>query len=469
MADRFEVVVVGSGPGGYVAAIKAAQLGKRTAVIEREHIGGVCLNWGCIPSKALLHAAHVFEEATGHAAEMGIEMKPRLDAKRMEAWKESVVQKMTQGVTQLLKGNKVTTIWGNAAFTGPHSIDVTGKDGKRAVEFDQAIIAVGARPVELPGFAFDEERIQSAKGAVHVDKMPKTMAIVGGGIIGLELGTVYAKLGCQVTVLEVMPQLMTGTDADLVRPVQRRLEKLGVAFVLNAKAKEAKKTAKGVDVVYEAEGKTKTLSVDKVLVAVSFRPNTEKIGLEKAGVKTDERGFIPVDAELRTNVRHLFAIGDCTGAPLLAHRAMKQGEVAAEIAAGHKSAYDVVAMPGGAFTDPEIATVGLSEAKAREAGHEILVGKFFFGANGRAVAVGAAEGFVKVVADKRSKALLGVHIVGPNANDLIAEAAMALEMGALVDDLALTVHAHPTLPEALHESAKAALGEAIHALNRSAA
>ncbi len=470
-SEKFEVLVIGSGPGGYVAAIKAAQLGKKVAIVERESLGGVCLNWGCIPSKALLHAAHVFEEATGHATTMGIDMgKPKLDSKRLNAWKNEVVQKMTSGVGLLLKGNKVKTIFGEARFTGPKAVEVTGKDGKTTIEFDSAIIAVGARPIQIPNFEFDEEKICSARGGVNVEKLPKTMLIVGGGVIGLELGTVYAKLGVATTIVEAMPTLMTGTDADLVRPVQRRLDKLGVKFHFNAKAKNAKKTAKGVEVTFESnDGKATTMTVDKVLVAVSFRPNTENIGLDKAGVKLDAKGFIPIDAQLRTNVPHLYAIGDCTGSPLLAHRAMKQGEVAAEVIAGHKGAgYDVKAMPGGAFTDPEIANVGLTEAKAKEAGYDILVGKFFFGANGRAVAIGQSDGFVKVIVDKKTRVLLGVHLVGPNANDAIAEATLAIEMGALADDLALTVHSHPTLPEAMHEAAKAAIGEAIHALNKSA-
>ena len=467
MADKFEVVVVGSGPGGYVAAIKAAQLGKKTAVIERESIGGVCLNWGCIPSEALIHAASVFDEATGHASVMGMEFaKPKLDSAKLEAWKMEVVKKMTGGVAQLLKGNKVTTIMGDAKLTGPRSLEVTGKDGKRAVEFDSCILALGARPIELPGFEFDRERVISAKEAVNVESLPKSLMVIGGGVIGLELGTVYAKLGVEVTVLEMMPQLLPGTDLDMVRVVQRRLEKLGVKIFVEAKAKGAKKSGKGVEVTFEHGGKTQTANVDKVLVAVSFRPNTENVGLEKAGVKTNERGFIPVDASLRTNVPNFYAIGDVTGAPLLAHRAMKMGEVAAEVIAGAKGAgYDVKAMPAGTFTDPETATVGLTETKAREAGHEVVVGKFFFGANGRAVAIGQGEGFVKAVVDKKTKVLLGVQIVGPNANDLIATPALAIEMGALADDLALTVHDHPTLPEAIHEACKAALGEAIHALN----
>lgn len=475
VTDKFDVVVIGGGPGGYVAAIKAAQLGKKVACVEREYWGGVCLNWGCIPSKALIHAAHVFGEATGHAVEMGIDFgKPKLDSKKLDAWKQGVVQKMTSGVAQLLKGNKVTMVMGNAVFTSPKAIEVTptgsSSGGKRTLEFDDVIIAVGARPIQLPGFEFDEVQICSARGGVNVETIPKTMTIVGAGVIGLELGTVYAKLGTQVTVLEFMPQAMTGIDADLVRPVQRRLEKLGVKFVFNAKAKAARKTGKTVEVSYEVDGKTQTTTAEKVLVAVSFQPNTEKLGLDKAGVKTDAKGFLPVNERLQTNVPRIHAVGDCTGSPLLAHRAMKQGEVAAEVIAGHKgAAYDVKAMPGGAFTDPEIATVGLTEARAKEAGYDPLVGKFFFGANGRAVASGAGEGFVKVVVDRKTHVLLGCHIVGLNANDLIAEASAAIELGALADDLALTVHVHPTLSESLHEACKAALGEAIHALNRSAA
>src|SRR5579859_5085879 len=460
-ADKFDVVVIGSGPGGYVAAIRAAQLGKKTAVIEREAIGGVCLNWGCIPSKALIHAAGVFEEATGHAVTMGMEFgKPKLDSKRLEAWKMEVVGKMTGGVAQLLKGNKVTTLMGEAKLTGPKSLELSGKEGKRQIDFEAGILAVGARPIELPGFQFDGERIISAKEAVNVASLPGSLLVVGGGVIGLELGTVYQKLGAQVTVLEMMPQLLPGTDLDMVRVVQRRLEKLGVKVFLEAKAKGAKKTGKAVEVSFEAGGKSQTVTVDEVLLAVSFKPNTEGIGLETSGVKLDRKGFIPVDEKLRTIVASLWAVGDVTGAPLLAHRAMKMGEVAAEVIAGVKgAAWDVKAMPAGTFTDPETATVGLTEAKARETGHEVLVGKFFFGANGRAVAIGQGEGFVKAVVDKKTKVLLGMQIVGPDANDLIATPALAIELGALADDLALTVHDHPTLPEAIHEACKAALGE----------
>jgi dihydrolipoamide dehydrogenase len=471
MADKFDVAVIGGGPGGYVAAIKAAQLGKKTVCIEREYWGGVCLNWGCIPSKALIHAAHTFADTTGHMVDMGFETgKTKIDSKKLNAWKEGVVQKMTSGVAQLLKGNKVAMVMGSAAFTGPKTIEVTGKDGKKTIEFDDAIIAVGARPIQLPGFEFDEVQICSARGGVNVETLPKTMTVIGAGIIGLELGTVYAKLGTEVTVIEFMPQAMTGIDADLVRPVQRNLEKLGVKFVFNAKARAAVKKGKSVEVSYEVDGKTQSHSADKVLVAVSFRPNTENVGLDKAGVTLDAKGFIPVNDKLQTNVPRIYAIGDCTGSPLLAHRAMKQGEVAAEVIAGHKgAAYDVVAMPGGAFTDPEIATVGLNETKAKEAGYDPIVGKFFFGANGRAVASGAGEGFVKAVVDRKTHVLLGMHIVGANANDMIAEACVAMELGALADDLALTVHVHPTMSESVHEACKAALGEAIHALNRSAA
>jgi dihydrolipoamide dehydrogenase len=462
----FDAVVIGGGPGGYVAAIRLAQLGKNTALVEKEALGGVCLNWGCIPSKALIAAANLVEDIRD-AADRGILAdKPRVDLDKLRQFKDDVVKKLVGGVGQLEKGNGVEVVKGTAAFVGPDAVEVQGKDGAVRLEAGAFIVATGARPVEIPGFAFDGKDVWSAREAVDLPELPKRLLVIGGGVIGLELGTVYAKLGSKVTVVEALPQILTGVDPEAVRLVQKGLRQREVAVHVNAKAKGFERKGGALLVRAEVDGKEQAIECDKILVSVGFRPLTDGLGLDRAGVILGPKGFVEVNERFQTSVPSIYAIGDLCGPPFLAHRASKEGEIAAEVIAGKKSARDWVSMPAAIFTDPEVAVVGMTEEEARAAGHDPITGKFAFAALGRAIAIAHTDGFVKVVADRASKLLLGVTIAGPEAADLIAEAALALEMGAYLEDVALTVHAHPTLPEAFMEACKAALGEAIHALNR---
>ncbi len=462
---RFDAVVVGAGVGGYVAAIRLAQLGKKTALVEKEALGGVCLNWGCIPSKALIAAANLVEDIRG-AGDRGILAEPRVDVAKLRDFKNATVKKLVGGVGLLEKGNGVEVVKGTATFVAPDAIEVTaGGDGEKTrVEAAAFIIATGARPMEIPGFKFDGKDVWSAKEAVDLPEVPKRLVCIGAGVIGMELGTVYAKLGSQVTYVEALPQILTGVDPEAVRLVQKGVRQRGGTILVNAKAKGFERKGDGLVVHVEVDGKPQDLACDKILLGVGFRPSSEGIGLEKVGVKVSPKGFVEVDAQYRTSVPSIFAIGDLTGPPFLAHKASKEGEIAAEVIAGMKSARDWVALPGAIFTDPEIATVGLSEDEARKQGSDPIVGKFAFGALGRAIAIDHTEGFVKVVGDRASKLLLGVTMCGPEACDIVAEAALALEMGAYLEDVALTIHAHPTLPEAFMEACKAALGEPIHML-----
>jgi dihydrolipoamide dehydrogenase len=463
---NFDAVVVGAGPGGYVAAIRLAQLGKKTALVEKESLGGVCLNWGCIPSKALIAAANLVEEIRG-AADRGILAEAKVDVAKLREFKDAVVKKLVGGVGQLEKGNGVEVVKGTAAFVAPNAIEVSAGNGEKTrLEAPAFIVATGSRPVEIPGFAYDGKDVWSAKEAVDVPEIPKRLVCIGAGVIGMELGTVYAKLGSQVTYVEALPQILTGVDPDAVRLVQKGVRQRGGTVLVNAKAKGFERKGGALVVHVEVDGKPQDLECDKILVGVGFRPNSEGLGLEKVGVKVGPKGFVEVNEQYRTSVPSIFAIGDLVGPPFLAHKASKEGEIAAEVIAGMKSARDWVALPGAIFTDPEIGMVGLSEDEARKAGHDPIVGKFAFAALGRAIAIDHTEGFVKVVGDRSSKLLLGVTMCGPEASDLVAEAALALEMGAYLEDVALTIHAHPTLPEAFMEACKAALGEAIHALNR---
>jgi dihydrolipoamide dehydrogenase len=468
MATRtFDAVVIGAGPGGYVAAIRLAQLGKKVALVEKESLGGVCLNWGCIPSKALIAAANLVEDVRG-AADRGILAdSPRVDLAKLREFKNGVVKKLVGGVGQLEKGNGVEVIKGTAKFVSPTAIEVYGAEPTPLrVEAPAFILATGARSIEIPGFTFDGKDVWSAREAVDLPELPKRLVVVGGGVIGLELGTVYAKLGSEVTFLEALPTILSGIDAEAVRLVQKGLRQRKATVHVNAKAKGFEKKGAELTVKFEVDGAAQTVACDKILVAVGMKPVTDGLGLEAAGVKVGPKGFVEVDAQYRTSAPSVFAIGDLSGPPLLAHKASKEGEIAAEAIAGKKSARDWVAMPAAIFSDPEVAAVGLSEEAAKAAGHEPMIGKFAFAALGRAIAMDHTEGFVKVVGDKKTGLLLGVTICGPEASDLIAEAALALEMGAYVEDVALTVHAHPTLAEAFMEACKAALGEAIHALNK---
>jgi len=451
----FEVAVIGGGPGGYVAGIRLGQLGKKAVVIEREHLGGVCLNWGCIPSKALIHAANVVSEV--HEFEdKGITGKLAVDAKKVQAWKDGIIKKQRGGIKTLLSANKCEHVAGDAKLTGPKTLTVSGPEGTFEVAFESLILATGASVIQIPGFEYDGELVGYAKHGVSYESIPRNLVIIGGGVIGSELGLVYAKLGAKVTIVEMLDQLLPGTDMDLVRPVLKRMKKLGIEVITGAKATGVDRKAGDASVMVEVGGAIRAIAADKVLVAVGFKSNTKGLGLETAGVKTDARGWIPVDEQCRTNVPYVYAIGDVTGPPLLAHRASKMGEVAAEVIAGER----------GVFTDPEVAQAGLTEAQAKEQGYEVSVGLFPMAALGRAAAMNQTDGVVKVVVDKATDVILGVGMSGFGACDLIAEACLALEMGALSEDVGLTVHAHPTLSEGLMEAANAARGHAVHIVNR---
>src|SRR3954470_17524412 len=470
--QRFDAVVIGAGPGGYPAAIRLGQLKVKTAIIEREYIGGVCLNVGCIPSKAVIHAAKTFDKL-GHSADIGITIpgKPVLDMAKLQAWKGGVVGKLTGGVRTLLKANKVEIFDGSATLGKPgpdgHRITVKSASGEQTILAKNVVLATGSRPIEIPGFKIDQDRIIDSTGALALSAVPPRLIVIGGGYIGLELGMCYAKFGSKVTVVEAMPRLLGTMDKDCVAVVERKLRKMGVEVMLDTKAKSwEEKNGRAVLTVELKDGKTATVDTDKILLSIGRRPNSENLGLEALGVKT-ERGFITVDDKLRTNVAGIYAIGDVVGGMMLAHKATKEGEVVAEVIAGHKAAFDVRAIPAVVFTDPEIASTGLTEDEAKAKGHaELKVGKFPFAALGRALSVNDTEGFVKVVADGRSGELLGVHIAGNGGSDLISEATLAIEMGAVADDLRLTIHPHPTLSEGMMEAAAAAMGEAVHIMNR---
>lgn len=467
-----DVVVLGSGPAGYVCAIRLAQLGKKVTVIDRAEVGGVCLNRGCIPSKALIYAGSLFEKMN-HASEIGIEVSgAKVNMPKLIKWKGTVVQKLTGGVAQLLKANGCTFIAGDAKFSGPKKLEIKTASGVVDLSFNQIVVATGSRPMPLPGFEVDQKKILDSTGALELTEIPKTMLCIGGGYIGLELGSFYAKVGAKVTVMEAYPNLLGSVDPDLTKVVQRKLEKNGVQILLNTSVKGCKPAKKGVDVTFSdgppENKKEKTQNFDVVLVTIGRIPNSDNLGFEKAGLKTDAKGFLTVNAQRQTSVPHIYAIGDIAGQPLLAHKGSKEGIVAAEAIAGLKTAYDVIAMPAVIFTDPEIATVGLTEAEAKAKGIEIKVGMFPMAANGRALSVNEPEGLVKMIGDAKTGRLLGVHIVGVEASNLISEAALGLEMGAMVEDIALTVHPHPTVPETLMEAAEATLGHAIHIFQRKA-
>lgn len=461
-----EVLVIGAGPGGYVAAIRAAQLGKQVLCVEKDKLGGVCLNVGCIPSKAIIHAAKTFK-AIGHdAAEMGIEVSgAKIDLKKTQVWKRGVTTSLTNGIGQLFKANKVESLFGTATFTGPNSVSVSTAEGPVEIRFKHCIVATGSRPIQIPGFTFDGQHIVDSTAALEFEEVPSRFVVIGGGFIGLEIGMAYAAMGAKVAVVEMMDQLLPGQDAEIVKLIERRCKKDGI--IVHTKAK-AKGFANG-EVTIEVDGKEEKIPADKVLVSVGRRPNTDALALEKAGVQVGERGIIKVNDKGQTNVPHIYAIGDITPGPALAHKASKEGTVVAAVIAGDKGAsLDYKALPWAIFTEPEVATVGLTEAQAREKGYEPVVAKFPYAALGRAKSTNSTEGFVKMVADKKTDLLLGVHIVGAEASNIIAEAALAIEMGATVKDLALTIHTHPTFPEGLMEAAEGIHGKMIHAVNKTA-
>ena len=450
-----DVVVIGSGPGGYTAAFRAADLGQRVVLVERfESLGGVCLNVGCIPSKALLHMAKVLDEATA-VSEHGIEFgKPKLDATKLVAWKNSVVRKLTGGLAALSKQRKVEVVTGVGSFTSPNQISVDGKDGKISIDFKHAIIAVGSESINLP-FIPEDKRIFSSTGALELADIKGSMLVLGGGIIGLEMATVYSALGVDVTVVEFMDQLIPGADLDLVTVLHKRLVKQGVKILLKTKVTAVDAQKDGIYVSMEGEHQTeKPMKFAQVLVAVGRKPRGGKISAELAGVNVDERGFIAVDKQMRTNVPHIFAIGDVVGQPMLAHKAIPEGKVAAEVISGMKHYFDPKCIASVAYTDPELAWVGLTEREAKSQGTEYEKAVFPWAASGRALSMGREEGMTKLLFCPKSKRIIGAGIVGVNAGDLIAEAALAIEMGCDVEDIALTIHPHPTVSETIAQAAE---------------
>jgi dihydrolipoamide dehydrogenase len=463
-----DAVVIGAGPGGYGCAIRLGQLKQKVICVEKDEVGGVCLNWGCVPSKALISASHTYEKAK-NGASMGILSDGiRLDANRMQDWKEGIVKKLTGGVRSLLRGNGAELLVGEARVTSPTTVEVKTKEGKtETIEAKAIVIATGSSTIELPTFKFDGKQIIGAKEAVSLREVPRRMLVIGGGVIGLELGMVYQKLGSEIVVVEMTAGLLPGIDPDLTAVVEKKLLKLGAKVFKNAKALGFEKEKDGsLAVKLElGEGKHDTVQTDCVLVAVGMRPNGAGLGLEEVGVKV-ERGFVPTDGVGRTNVPSIYAIGDVSGMPMLAHKATKEGEIVAEVIAGHKAAKDWVAIPAAVFTDPEIAVAGLTEQQAKDKGIEVQIGKFPFAALWRAMAVNETEGFFKIVADKKTHEVLGVHIVGAEASDLISEGALALEMHAFLEDIGLTIHPHPTLGEGMMEANLNGLGQAIHIMNR---
>ncbi len=468
MALTYDAVVIGGGPGGYVCAIRLGQLGKKTLVIERDKLGGVCLNVGCIPSKALIHASKVYRKAKDGAA-MGIDGSDlRIDYAKTVAWKDGITGKLSSGIGQLLKGNKVDVLVGSARFDGPGRIAVAKADGtSETVHYGDAVIATGSTPIQIPGFVYDQKLILDSTGALALQQVPKSMAILGGGVIGLELGDVFARLGTQVTVVEALDKLLASMDPDLVRPVQQKQAKLGVKHLLGHKAISWSKTADDkVDLlVNDKAGAEVHVVVDHVLVAVGRRPNSRDLGLETLGLQPDAKGFLTVDRQQRTAVARVFAIGDVVGQPMLAHKASAEGEVAAEVIAGKPgAAFDHMVIPNVVYTDPEIATVGPMLHELEAAGRKVKTGRFHFAALGRAMTANAGEGFARVIADEATGVIVGVQVVGAEASELIASAGLAVEMAATAHDVALTIHAHPTLAEALLEAAHAATGHPLHQL-----
>jgi dihydrolipoamide dehydrogenase len=464
-----DVVVIGGGPGGYVAAIRAAQLDLDVTLVEMDAYGGTCLNHGCIPSKALITATDIAHRA-GTAEELGVHADPAVDMKGMVTWKDGVVDRLTGGVERLCKGNGVNLLKGRAEFAGPERVRVAhGGEGQgsESLEFEHAVVATGSRPIELPGLAFDGKHVLSSRDALALETVPDSLVVVGAGYIGMELSTVFAKLGSDVTVVEMLDDVLPGYEEDVARVVRKRAEDFGIDYRFGEGAQGYETVGDGVRLATEdGDGGTHEYDADRVLVAVGREPVTDTLNLEAIDLSTDGDGFLATDEQARTDVENVFAVGDVAGEPMLAHEAMAAGHVAAEVIAGEPAGLDHQAIPAVVFTDPEIGTVGTTEAEAAEAGFEPVVGEMSFQASGRALTLGEPDGFVRVVADADSEFLLGAQIVGPEASELVAEMGLAIEMGATLEDVAATVHTHPTLSEAVMEAAANARGEAIHTLNR---
>ena len=463
---KYEAVVVGAGPGGYVCAIRLAQLGVKTLCIEKDNWGGVCLNVGCIPSKALITAAKKYHGLQKYSS-MGIEIasEASVNMAKLQEWKEGIVKTLTGGISSLLAGNKSDKLLGDAKFLGGTSLEVSKRDGTVVrVECDNLVIATGSRPIEIPGYSYADDRILDSTKALALQEIPPRLVVIGGGYIGLEMGMMLSKLGSDVTVVEMAPQVLAAFDPEVVKIINRQMKKQGMTVLTNARAQGWEEGEEGAIVKVETPKGVKEIPTDKILVTVGRRPNSEV--LADLGVKLTNRGYVEVNDQQQTSLPNVYAIGDITGRTMLAHGASYEAEVAAEVIAGHNRSYQARTVPAVVFTDPEIATAGLQEHEAKEKGIDIRVGKVPFRAIGRAITTGETEGFIKVVLDNSDNRVVGITIVGPNASDLISEAALAVEMDAEALDIGLTIHPHPTLGEGMMEAAKHALGEAIHWANR---
>lgn len=460
---EIDTLVVGAGPGGYVAAIRAAQLGKNVTIVDKGAVGGVCLNVGCIPSKALIEAGQLVEKARGNA-ELGISTENvTVDFAKVQEWKGSVVNKLTTGVGGLLKGNKVDILNGEVYFVDKNTARVMDDKKSQTYTFKDCIIATGSTPIEIPSFKFSE-RVLDSTGALSLKEVPEKLVVVGGGYVGTELGSAYASFGTEVTILEGAKNILGGFEKQMTQLVTKRLEQKGAEIITDALAKGVEETKDGVKVTYEAAGKEETIEADYVLVTVGRRPNTDELGLEQVGIELDEKGLVKIDKQCRTNIDNIYAIGDIVAGPPLAHKASYEGKVAAEAISGGKSQIDYLAIPAVAFTDPELATVGYTEKEAKDAGYEIKVAKFPFAANGRALSLNDSDGFMKLITRKDDGLIIGGQIAGPNASDMIAEIGLAIEAGMTAEDIALTIHAHPSLGEVTMDAAELALGQPIHML-----
>ncbi|HZV80427.1 MAG TPA: dihydrolipoyl dehydrogenase [Candidatus Binatus sp.] len=465
MPTKYDAIVIGGGPGGYTAAIRLGQLKKNVLCIERERLGGVCLNWGCMPSKALLHIGEVIAAAHEVSA-MGIEFgEPDVNLGKLNQWKSKMIDDLVNGIATLFKVNKVESMTGDVEFVDDKSVRVKKQDGRAEQIFaDNFVIATGSEPIALPGFERNSIQILNSDDAVTLNEIPKSILILGAGVIGLEFATIYKRLGAEVTVVEMMDRALAETDVEISNLLVRTLkQKQGINIFLKTKAVRAQEVGKKVRVTFEGEI-GEPMDFEKILVAVGRRPRSASLQLERVGVKA-ERGFIPVDATRRTNVPNIYAVGDITGAPLLAHKAMKEGVVAAEVIAGLPSAYDPLAVPNCVYTDPQVATVGMSEEQAKAAGYDVGIGRFRLAALGRARTIGLSDGIVKIITDKKTDLLIGMAIFSPMAEAMIAEGALAIEMGATAEDIGLTIHPHPTFSEPIMEAAEVLHGRAIHIAN----
>ncbi|TFE00296.1 dihydrolipoyl dehydrogenase [Jeotgalibacillus salarius] len=456
-----DTLVIGSGPGGYVAAIRAAQLGQKVTIVEKENLGGVCLNVGCIPSKAMISIGHRYEHAKG-SEDMGvIAENVKINFEKAQEWKAGVVNKLTGGVEGLLKGNKVEIVRGEAYFVDSETVKVMDDKNSQTYKFKNAIVATGSRPIEIPSFKFSK-RVLDSTGALALKEIPKKLIVIGGGYIGTELGTAYANMGSEVTILEGADDILGGFEKQMTSVVKKGLKKKGVEVITKAMAKGVEESEDGVKVSYEAKGEEVSIDADYVLVTVGRRPNTDELGLDQVGIDMTDKGIIKTDKQCRTSVDNIYAIGDIVDGPPLAHKASYEGKIAAEVISGEKSEVDYLAIPAVCFTDPELATVGYNEAEAKEEGIEVVAAKFPFGANGRALALNQTEGFVKLVTRKEDGLIIGAQIAGDGASDMIAELGLAIEAGMTAEDVAMTIHAHPTLGEISMEAAEVAMGTPIH-------